>query len=225
MYRLGARQKSKQKYRCRVRLERASQEQSSYNLLNTMWQNGDRCRGRKMTTESEPMRVDDVYSLLCRLRAIADHEDDSFGATASAHFTTAFVNNPFGHSWVWPSLSSLRSFKPSKEKNVPRCLVILKTYIIFYFRLKKKYYPLRTPRIRVKHMAVFATQSHPDILFFKSISSNYQTLLLWLHIITTEKYEHLTGGLILKHSWAHFAQLEKSAIDQPILCSWTCVRD
>lgn len=133
------RQKAKSKYRDRIRLERASQEQSS-DTRKTPYDRVKRCRERKRMKASErindgastsaagapePMQVDDVIASISTpdcidIDCVRSPIMKTHWAAASARFTTTFVNNPFGHKCdVCDRLWFLRSLKPPKEKHLP----------------------------------------------------------------------------------------------------------
>ncbi|GFV25455.1 uncharacterized protein TNCV_1147251 [Trichonephila clavipes] len=134
------RQKAKSKYRNRIPLERAPQEQSN-GTNKTPCGGVMQCRERKRMNATERindgastsaagaveiMQTDDeiasiIDTGLCRhqLRTMVIYED-ILGNTASARFTTTFVNNSFGHKCdVSDRLWFPRSLKPTKEKHLP----------------------------------------------------------------------------------------------------------
>ncbi|GFQ71248.1 uncharacterized protein TNCT_567601 [Trichonephila clavata] len=146
------RQKAKSKYRDRIRLERASQEQSN-GTNNTLYDRVKQYRERKRINAAERindgtststagaveiLQVDDeITSIMTPDSVGIDCVQSSFmkinWAAASVRFTTTFVNNPFGHKW--DRLWFLRSMKPTKEKHLPLLKNILPEELVGDFKL------------------------------------------------------------------------------------------
>ncbi|GFT01427.1 uncharacterized protein TNCV_3215291 [Trichonephila clavipes] len=134
------RQTAKSKYRNRIRLERASREQSNGTtktevpiqaLPERKRMNATKRINDEASTSAagtvEIMQVDDEIAFILTQDCVGiDCVQSSFMKThrvaASARFTTTFVNNPFGHKC--DCLWFPRSLKRTK-KNTYLCLIIL----------------------------------------------------------------------------------------------------
>uniref|UniRef100_T1HYS6 Uncharacterized protein n=1 Tax=Rhodnius prolixus TaxID=13249 RepID=T1HYS6_RHOPR len=104
------RRKAKTKYRNRLRLERASQEQSNGNN-KTPYDRVKLCRERKRMNAAvstsaagavEIMQVDDEIASTSAtdcigIDCVRSSIMKTHWAATSARFSTTFVNNPFGH--------------------------------------------------------------------------------------------------------------------------------